>query len=106
MPRKVYSILLKMMYLVIFYSLPRITALQLNCYIFPDSTPSDSARSGSTLSNPSTSSLGKRKAPPTPSPLDSVVERPLKRACTSDKQTSRTELPQDPGAPYIIVRKK
>ena len=74
---------------------------------FLESTPSDSTRSGGTLSDPSTSSLGKRKAAPTSPPSDSVVERPLKRAnISADEHTTRTELPQDPGAPYIIVRHK
>lgn len=77
---------------------------ELNSCILPGSTLLDSTRSQSTLSDPSTSSLGKRKDAPTPSPPDSIV-RPLKRANISDEQNSRTELPQDPGAPYIIVRK-
>ena len=74
------------------------------------STLPDSGRSGRTRSA-TISSLGKRKASDVlsvdafNSSPDSVDEPRLKQAKVSDEPTSRTGLPQDPGKPYIIVRK-
>jgi len=78
--------------------------------VFPpaSSALSDSARSGRTRST-TASSLGKRKASAVlsnaSSSPDCVDEPRQKQIKVSDEPTSRTGLPQDPGEPYIIVRK-